>query len=405
MPDKSDNRIMEQLRRMVLLHDGGGQTDGKLLGCFIEERDGAAFEALMRRHGMMVLGVCGRILRNKQDVEDAFQSTFFVLVRKAKTVVPREMVGNWLYGVAQQTAIRTRAFWKTPSSPEPRNAGQRPARPRDGCSWRHERSAAPARSGIEPAAREISGSHCLMRSGRAERAGSWQTTRLAGRHSRIRAGWPGAEAMLAETPGQDNGIVFSVEAWLAITIAQNAASACMPPALVSTTAKAAMILAAGQTAATGLISAQVAAITKGVLTSMLLTKLKTAAAITLLVGALGVGVGTRFLVGQTPVGEPQATGRPGGQNAPTQPRREAQAPAQEAKEKPDQAKEPRQAGPNPFDIRLDKMEQQFQDLQMQNMNLREIIHSLEKELKARLPAGRRRERGDKDIPIKKPASG
>ena len=56
--------------------------------------------ALVQRYGPMVWGVCRRLLANHHDAEDAFQTTFLVLTRKAKSIVPREKVGNWLYGVA-----------------------------------------------------------------------------------------------------------------------------------------------------------------------------------------------------------------------------------------------------------------------------------------------------------------
>src|SRR3954469_23670351 len=101
------NESIQHLRRIVLLRDGAGLTDGQLLGCFIEHRDDAAFAALVRRHGPMVWGVCRRLL-NQHDAEDAFQATFLVLVRKAAAVVPRERVANWLYGVAHQTALQAR---------------------------------------------------------------------------------------------------------------------------------------------------------------------------------------------------------------------------------------------------------------------------------------------------------
>jgi uncharacterized protein (TIGR02246 family) len=79
-----------------------------LLECFIARRDESAFEALLRRHGPMVLGVCRRVLANEADAEDAFQATFLVLLRKADSIKPRAMVGNWLYGVAHRTALKAR---------------------------------------------------------------------------------------------------------------------------------------------------------------------------------------------------------------------------------------------------------------------------------------------------------
>jgi RNA polymerase sigma-70 factor (ECF subfamily) len=84
-------------------------SDGQLLERFLAGRDAAALEALMRRHGPMVLGVCRRVLRDYHDAEDAFQATFLVLARRAASIWPREKVGNWLYGVAYQTARKARA--------------------------------------------------------------------------------------------------------------------------------------------------------------------------------------------------------------------------------------------------------------------------------------------------------
>ena len=57
----------------------------------------------------MVWGVCRRLLPSHHDAEDAFQATFLVLVRKAATIRQKELVANWLYGVARQTAVRVRA--------------------------------------------------------------------------------------------------------------------------------------------------------------------------------------------------------------------------------------------------------------------------------------------------------
>src|SRR5262245_23460366 len=96
---------------LPLLHDfarSGSATDGELLERFLTRRREAAFRALVDRHGPMVMGVCRRVLRDAHDAEDAFQATFLVLVRKMASIVPREFVANWLYGVAYRTAQKAR---------------------------------------------------------------------------------------------------------------------------------------------------------------------------------------------------------------------------------------------------------------------------------------------------------
>src|SRR5262249_59222832 len=61
------------------------------------------------RQGAWVWGCSSRRRRPPLDAEDAFQATFLVLVRKAAAVCPRELVGNWLHGVASRTALAARA--------------------------------------------------------------------------------------------------------------------------------------------------------------------------------------------------------------------------------------------------------------------------------------------------------
>jgi RNA polymerase sigma factor (sigma-70 family) len=100
--------FLRRVRGAVLTRDGGGLSDAQLLSCFVERRDAAAFEALLRRHGPMVLGTCRRILGDTHEADDAFQAVFLVFVRKAASVASRETVGGWLYGVAYRTALAAR---------------------------------------------------------------------------------------------------------------------------------------------------------------------------------------------------------------------------------------------------------------------------------------------------------
>jgi RNA polymerase sigma factor (sigma-70 family) len=89
-----------------------GMSDAQLLARFSEARDTqgeAAFRELIQRHGPMVMGVCWHILRRPHDADDAFQATFLVLVRKARSIRVRESLGPWLHSVAYRTALRARA--------------------------------------------------------------------------------------------------------------------------------------------------------------------------------------------------------------------------------------------------------------------------------------------------------
>ena len=115
MARSSFSGLLRCSRRAALLSERVPVTDGELLSRFVNERDEAAFESLLLRHGAMVLGVCRRILRGEADAHDAFQATFLVFLRKAGSIQPRAMVGNWLYGVAQRTSLKARARRRMPA--------------------------------------------------------------------------------------------------------------------------------------------------------------------------------------------------------------------------------------------------------------------------------------------------
>src|SRR5262249_41492925 len=100
---------LQFIRGTASLLNREGPSDGQLLEGYLSQRDEEALAALVGRYAPMVWGVCRRALGDEHDAEDAFQATFLVLVRKAGSIRPREMVGNWLCGGAYNTALKARA--------------------------------------------------------------------------------------------------------------------------------------------------------------------------------------------------------------------------------------------------------------------------------------------------------
>ncbi len=104
--------VSSALRQVARVFQEGtftGLSDPQILERFVDGRDEAAFEALLVRHGPMVLNVCRQLLRDPHDAEDAFQAVFLVLVRKAGSIRLHDSLGPWLYTVAGRVAARARA--------------------------------------------------------------------------------------------------------------------------------------------------------------------------------------------------------------------------------------------------------------------------------------------------------
>jgi RNA polymerase sigma factor (sigma-70 family) len=289
------DQFVGDLRKAVLRQGETALTDRQLLGRLIEERDEAAFAALLRRHGPMVWGVCRRVLRNHHDAEDAFQATFLVLIRKACSVRPREMVGNWLYRVAQQTAFKARAMLARrqrreaflpdlPAAESPASAYQEFLPVLD-----LELSCLPARYRAAIVLCDLEGK---TRKEAARQLGLPEGT-VAGHLTRGRS-------LLARRLAR-HGVVLSSAA-LATALSGQAATAAVPPLVLALTLKA-MSAAVGKTVFGAAISAQVATLTQGVIKAMLLTKLKSALACSVVVCVLGTGVGATILAGQEQPGE------------------------------------------------------------------------------------------------------
>jgi RNA polymerase sigma factor (sigma-70 family) len=274
------SEVVRQLRAAVAPRDGDGPTDGQLLEDFLGSRDGSALEALVRRHGPMVWAVCRRVLRSHHDAEDAFQAAFLVLVRRASSIRPRERVGCWLHGVALRTALKARSTAARRNERE-RLVAQLPE-PEAGRQDGHDlRLAIDEELGRLPEKYRVLLVLCDLegrtRKEVARQLGCPEGT-VGGRLARARALLAGRLAR--------RGLAVPAAA-VATVLARGAASAGVPAAVSSGTVRAAGLVAAGQ-AATGLISARVAALTDGVLQAMLLRKVKAVAAV-LLATAFAVG--------------------------------------------------------------------------------------------------------------------
>jgi RNA polymerase sigma factor (sigma-70 family) len=102
------HQVLRQLRHHLATPEGPSPTDGQLLRRFVQHREEAAFEALVRRHGPMVWGLCRRLLPDEQ-AEDAFQATFLALLQKAASIREHDSTASWLYGAAGRIARRARA--------------------------------------------------------------------------------------------------------------------------------------------------------------------------------------------------------------------------------------------------------------------------------------------------------
>lgn len=102
------NAVLNQIAGAAVRRGPVGPTDTELLDRFRRDRDGEAFAALGRRHGRTVLAACRHVLANPANVDDAFQGTFLVLVRKIDAI-EGATVGSWLYAVAHRLAVRVRS--------------------------------------------------------------------------------------------------------------------------------------------------------------------------------------------------------------------------------------------------------------------------------------------------------
>jgi RNA polymerase sigma factor (sigma-70 family) len=294
--------LLRQLHRMTAFHQSEQLADHELVRRFLAQRDEAAFEALLRRHGAMVLRVCHRVLHDEHDAEDAFQATFLLLARKAASLRSQASVASWLHGVAYRVALKARAGAGRRRLHESRAVDPSRAEPdvlADVALHETARLLDEELARLPEKYRTPLVLCCLEGKTRDEAAGllGWSSSLIKSRLEEARGLLRGRLAR--------RGLALSVPLFVS-ALARESASAAVTPGLAPATVRAAVLFAGGRAMSAGVIPAQVAALTEGVLQAMWISKIKLAAALILAVTIAGTGGG--LLMHRS-----LAAGEPGGQ--------------------------------------------------------------------------------------------
>jgi HlyD family secretion protein len=288
------------LRDIQALFDTGtasNLSDRQLLETFLSNRDGAAetaFEALVLRHGPMVLRVCTIVLQDPTDAEDAFQATFLILVRSRRSIRRLESIGSWLYGVAHRVASRVRLDAARRRAAE-RHRGLRimvPNQQVDGADPDGGEFAPVVQQEVQrlPEKYRSVVVLCYWQGLNQEQAAA----RLGCPLGTVRSRLARARNLLHRRLTRRG--LAPLAAMLTIALDRNSATAGVlrlapvPPQLIQSTIRAACQLAAGQATAQ-VVSVGVASLVQRVFWSMAMTKISCLGVGVVLVGLIGYGAG------------------------------------------------------------------------------------------------------------------
>jgi RNA polymerase sigma factor (sigma-70 family) len=295
--------VLRQVRRLAAVRHPDTTPDRGLLERFVADRDEACFEALVRRHGPMVLAVCRRVLRHAEDAEDAFQAAFLVLASRAASVRKADSLGSWLHGVAYRVAAslkRDVARRRAREAP----VGDPPEVPvATDVSWQDVRVALDEALARLPERLRAPLVLCYLEGKTRDEAARELGWSLGTLHGRLERGRDALRTRLTR-----RGLTLSA-ALLGGVLAESA-SAGVPAGLVGCTARAAARTAVGATA----VSARAAALAEGVLRTMFVTRLTGVTLVLFAVAALGTaGLVLRPAAAGSPVvADSPAAAPPGG---------------------------------------------------------------------------------------------
>ncbi len=269
MPKRLNGAVLREFRTLFHLGVVGDLTDGQLLERFSNanrETAELAFAALVERHAPMVLNVCQAILQNEHDAQDAFQSTFLVLARKARALWVRDSIAPWLHQVAYRAARQARTARHRRLAKEQEAAAKAPT-----SEPNHETQ--PERSAILheeierlPARYRGPLVLCDLKGQTQEQAARQLACPVGTIKSRLNRG---RQRLKDRLKRRGLAPAFGIGA----TLATDATQAAVPFSLVQSTIVHAISFSASRGAA-GVVPVAVASLTEGVLRAMMFTKIK-----------------------------------------------------------------------------------------------------------------------------------
>ncbi len=276
--------LLRFIRQLAVGRKDSELPDHQLLERFATLRDEAAFAAILRRHGPMVLSVCRSVLHNVHDAEDAFQAAFLVLARKAGSIQRRESVSSWLYRVAYHLAVKAQANAARRKNHEKRAAVMPSAEPVMDMSLRELQGILHEEIERLPEQYRAPVVLCGLEEKSLEEAAhllGWSKGCVKGRLQRAR------EQLRLRL--RRRGVALSI-GLLSAALATNSVTAQVPARLITSTLRTALQIAAGGELAAGAVSANVAALIQGARPTMFFGKVKIAIIFVLAIGISASGL-------------------------------------------------------------------------------------------------------------------
>jgi RNA polymerase sigma factor (sigma-70 family) len=279
----------------------GQESDRHLVERALGQRDAAALQAIVHRHGPMVYRVCWRVLHHTQDTEDAFQATFLVLAQKLRTVRKHASLASWLHGVAYRVSVKAKIQVAARHRHESR-ASLSDSMPPEDVTLKEALSVLDAELSLLPDKWRLPLVLCYLEGRTQDEAAKrlmWSKSTLRSRLEESR------DALARRLTAR--GITLPA-ALSAVLLSECVASAVPAPGLVARAVEAAADIAAGKTLATA-TSATIAALTDGVLKTTFMTKLKTVTLVAIVLLTASIGAFFIPALQATPTDKPQEPDR------------------------------------------------------------------------------------------------